>query len=71
VDVATYVAGKLTYRLRDIVVLMLVAGFVADRVFWIVDNGSSHRDAVSVNRMTRTWPNAHLIHLPRHTSWLD
>ena len=29
VVVATYLAGKLMYRLRDIVVLMLVAGFVA------------------------------------------
>jgi hypothetical protein len=29
VVVATYVAGKLMYRLRDIVVLVLVAGFVA------------------------------------------
>jgi len=43
----------------------------ADRVFWIVDNGSSHRGAVSVRRMTRAWPNAHLIHLPAHASWLD
>jgi transposase len=43
----------------------------ADRVFWIVDNGSSHRGAASVRRMTRAWPNAHLIHLPVHASWLD
>jgi transposase len=43
----------------------------ADRVFWIVDNGSSHRGAASVKRMTRAWPNAHLIHLPTHASWLD
>ena len=43
----------------------------ADRVFWIVDNGSSHRGAASVKRMTRAWPNTHLIHLPRHASWLD
>jgi transposase len=43
----------------------------ADRVFWIVDNGSSHRGAASVKRMTRAWPNAHLIHLPVHASWLD
>jgi transposase-like protein len=41
----------------------------ADRVFWIVDNGSSHRGAASVKRMTRSWPNAHLIHLPVHASW--
>ena len=43
----------------------------ADRVFWIVDNGSSHRGAASIKRMTRAWPNVHLIHLPAHASWLD
>jgi transposase len=43
----------------------------ADRVFWIVDNGSSHRGAASITRMASTWPNAHLIHLPAHASWLD
>jgi len=43
----------------------------ADRVFWIVDNGSSHRGAASVTRMARAWPNAYLIHLPAHASWLD
>jgi transposase len=43
----------------------------ASRVFWIVDNGSSHPGAASVQRMARAWPNAHLIHLPRRASWLD
>ncbi len=43
----------------------------ADRVFWIVDNGSSHRGADSVTRMARAWPNAYLVHLPAHASWLD
>jgi transposase len=43
----------------------------ADRVFWIVDNGSSHRGAASVQRMAQAWPNAQLIHLPAHASWLD
>jgi transposase len=43
----------------------------ANRVFWIVDNGSSHRGAASITRMTKAWPNAHLIHLPAHASWLD
>ena len=43
----------------------------ADRVFWITDNGSSHRGAASVQRMATAWPNAHLIHLPAHASWLD
>jgi len=43
----------------------------ASRVFWITDNGSSHRGAASVKRMTTAWPNAHLIHLPKHASWLN
>jgi transposase len=43
----------------------------ARRVFWIVDNGSSHRGAASIKRMASTWPNAQLIHLPAHASWLD
>ena len=43
----------------------------AGRVFWIVDNGSSHRGTASITRMTGAWPNACLIHLPVHASWLD
>ncbi len=43
----------------------------ADRVFWMVDNGSSHRGAASAERMATAWPNAQLIHLPAHASWLD
>jgi hypothetical protein len=43
----------------------------ADRVFWIVDNGSSHRGQASIDRMHNAWPNAHLVHLPIHASWLD
>ena len=43
----------------------------ARRVFWIVDNGSSHRGEVSTRRIARAWPNAHLIHLPVHASWLN
>ena len=43
----------------------------AGRVFWIVDNGSSHRGAASAERMATAWPNAQLIHLPAHASWLD
>ena len=43
----------------------------ADRVFWITDNGSSHRGAASIQRMAQAWPNAQLIHLPAHASWLD
>jgi transposase len=43
----------------------------ADRVFWITDNGSSHRGQASIDRMAKAWPNAHLIHTPVHASWLD
>lgn len=43
----------------------------ARRVFWIVDNGSSHAGKASIARMQEAWPNAHLIHLPVHASWLN
>jgi DDE superfamily endonuclease len=43
----------------------------AQRVFWVVDNGSSHRGDASVCRLTKDWPNAYLIHLPVHASWLN
>jgi transposase len=43
----------------------------ARRVFWIVDNGSSHNGARSIARMHATWPTACLVHLPIHASWLN
>jgi len=43
----------------------------ADRVFWIVDNGSSHQGPHAVLRMQATWPTACLVHLPVHASWLN
>lgn len=43
----------------------------ARRVYWIVDNGSSHNGRRSVDRMTAAWPNARLVHLPVHASWLN
>jgi hypothetical protein len=43
----------------------------ARRVFWIVDNGSSHRGQASVDRLQGAWPNLRLIHLPIHASWLN
>jgi transposase len=43
----------------------------ARRVFWIVDNGSSHRGRASVERLEGEWPNLRLIHLPIHASWLN
>ena len=43
----------------------------ARRVFWVVDNGSSHNGRRSVVRMTEAWPTATLVHLPVHASWLN
>lgn len=43
----------------------------ARRAFWIVDSGSSHNGQRSIDRMSAAWPNATLVHLPVHTSWLD
>jgi hypothetical protein len=43
----------------------------AERVFWVVDNGSSHRGQASTDRLQATWPSLRLIHLPVHASWLD
>lgn len=43
----------------------------AKRVFWIVDNGSSHAGQASIDRMNAAWPNAELVHLPVHASWLN
>ena len=43
----------------------------ARRVFWIVDNGSSHRGKASIQRLEGEWANLRLVHLPIHASWLN
>jgi DDE superfamily endonuclease len=43
----------------------------ARRVFWIVDNGSSHRGKTSVARLKRQFPRLTLVHGPVHASWLN
>ena len=43
----------------------------AGRVFWVVDNGSSHRGEAAAKRMSRAHPNAIMVHLPVHASWLN
>jgi transposase len=43
----------------------------ARRVFWVVDNGSSHRGQASVDRLQGQWPTLRLVHLPVHASWLN
>src|SRR5215207_5606712 len=57
------------YRSRPKVHNTLYAS--ADRVFWVVDNGSSHRGQASVKRLEGKWPNLKLVHLPVHASWLN
>jgi DDE superfamily endonuclease len=43
----------------------------AERVYWIVDNGSSHAGRASIERLEGKWKNLRLIHLPIHASWLN
>jgi hypothetical protein len=43
----------------------------ADRVFWIADNGPSHRGEPARKRMQGAYRNAHLVSLPIHASWLN
>lgn len=43
----------------------------AARVFWVVDNGSSHRGQTAVKRMLGWYGNAVLVHTPVHASWLN
>jgi hypothetical protein len=43
----------------------------AYHVFWVVDNGSSHRGEAAVQRMRKAYPNAILVHTPVHASWLN
>jgi hypothetical protein len=43
----------------------------ARRVFWIVDNGSSHRGAASVTRLQNKFRRLTFVHGPVHASWLN
>ena len=43
----------------------------ARRVFWIVDNGSSHRGQKAVRRLQNRYANLTLVHGPVHASWLN
>jgi len=44
----------------------------AKRVFWIVDNGSSHRGQAACDRLQQQqYSNLVLVHLPVHASWLN
>lgn len=43
----------------------------AGRVFWIMDNGSSHRGQACIKRLQRRWPTIIPVHTPVHASWLN
>jgi len=43
----------------------------ARRVFWIMDNGSSHRGQRSVERLQGRYSNLQVVHGPIHASWLN
>ena len=43
----------------------------ARRVFWIMDNGSSHRGARCVARLQKQFPRLVPVHGPVHASWLN
>ena len=43
----------------------------ARRVFWIMDNGSSHRGKKCVERLRKRWPTVIPVHTPVHASWLN
>jgi transposase len=43
----------------------------ARRVFWVVDNGASHRNWAAADRLRDAYPNAQMVHLPVHASWLN
>lgn len=42
-----------------------------ERVFWVVDNGSSHRGLAAARRLAKAYPRAVLLHTPIHASWLN
>ena len=43
----------------------------APRVFWVVDQGSSHRGATAAAELAARHPTLILVHLPTHASWLN
>jgi len=43
----------------------------ARRVFWVVDNGSSHRGPRTEARLRERWPQIRVVHTPIHASWLN
>lgn len=69
-----HVTEKSTIAAFDALVAQVMAAppySSADRVFWVVDNGTIHRGQRAVGRLQRQWPQLILVHLPVHASWLN
>jgi hypothetical protein len=45
--------------------------YASARVFWVVDNGSSHRGQAVADRLAARYPNTVMVHTPVHASWLN
>jgi hypothetical protein len=43
----------------------------ATRVFWVVDNGSSHQGAAAARGLAQAYSNLLVVHTPVHASWLN
>jgi len=43
----------------------------AERLFWVVDNGSSHRGEAAKNRLCQVDSRIIVVHTPVHASWLN
>ena len=43
----------------------------ASRVFWVVDNGSTHRGQAATQRLRKAYRKAVLVHTPVHAIWLN
>ena len=43
----------------------------AERVFWGVENGSSHRGQTTVRRVAQAYATLIVVHTPVHASWLN
>jgi len=43
----------------------------AARVFWVVDNGSSHRGQTTVHRLAKAYAHRIVVPTPVHASWLN
>jgi len=43
----------------------------ARRVFWVMDNGPSHRGKSCIHRIKKQWPIVVPVHTPVHASWLN